>query len=324
MVLGDIRAQLAAVDAGERGYLDLIAPVRRRRAGRARGRAPDPVRADGPPRDRVVPRRRLPPGQLDRQRQRRTRTRSGSRSTLTVAGDGITRRFRGHVAARSGAASTRRCRSRGRRSTPRRGSCSTARSRIRPAISAPSTVVADEGTRRQPGFPGGVRGARDHRVPGHGCGHRARSPRRCPTASRPTARAATRSSRSARDDEAGNGRSSTSTCSRVRAAPGPATTGRRACRIRARTTRTCRSRSPRAPTRSTSTATASSRIQREPRAVARLAGARPRVRLSRRRHARPGPVRQAGAPPVRARRRRAGPAVDDDGRPRRRGDRADR
>ena len=30
MVLGDIRAQLAAVDAGERGYLDLVAPLRRR------------------------------------------------------------------------------------------------------------------------------------------------------------------------------------------------------------------------------------------------------------------------------------------------------
>ena len=67
--------------------------------------------------------------------------------------------------------------------------------------------------------------------------------RRCRTASRPTARAATRSSPSVRTTRPGMP-SCTSTCSRVRAAPGPATTDRPACPIRDRTTRTCRSRSP--------------------------------------------------------------------------------
>ncbi len=196
MVLGDIRAQLAAVDAGERGYLDLIRRYGAERAGRARGRAADPVRADGPARDRVVPRRRLPPGQLDRQRQRR----SGPDPDRGRA-DGRRRRHHGRL--------------RGHARRQVRGGINSPLPFTRSAVYAATRLVLDRvdpelgrlfpghhGHRRRghsvvnPRLPGGVRRTRDHRLPGHGCGVGGARPGRARPRARPTARAATRSSRS--------------------------------------------------------------------------------------------------------------------------------
>ncbi len=176
------------------------------------------------------------------------------------------------------------------------------------------------GDGRQPRLPGRVRGARDHRLPGHGRRHRRARP------GRPGPRARRRRGR--QHDHLDGRRRRGGPAVRVRrhvlgrprCGHGLRRPGRRAASGLEQRQHADRDRREHLP--APLPALRDRRGFGEPRAVARLAGPRPRVRLPRPGHAGPGPFRQAGPPAVRAGRRGAGSAVDDDRRPRRRGHRA--
>ena len=117
LVLGDVRAQVAACLAGERGYLALIERYGVDELAAAQHGAARPGRAPRPQRDHGHARRRVHVHRL----HRRGRPRPGpdpDRGHDHGRRRPDAGRLRGHRRARSGARSTRRSRSPSRRSTP--------------------------------------------------------------------------------------------------------------------------------------------------------------------------------------------------------------
>ena len=94
-VLGDLRAQVAACRAGERGLTDILRALRRPGRARLHGRAAAARRAADAGRDRRPAGRRATASSTGSTASARTRSRCGSRCCVRVAGDELSIDFTG-------------------------------------------------------------------------------------------------------------------------------------------------------------------------------------------------------------------------------------